>query len=98
LLSPPIAYLSGFRLFQNGEQFVVDLFERYVVKRDRLGFLEMHLAALRRALELAEVESSKFSGRVINLAQKLSPHHDIGPFSNIRVPTYVFPSSVFITR
>lgn len=49
----PISFLF---LFQNGEQFVVDLFERYVVQRNRLGFLELHPAAFLRSLEFAELD------------------------------------------
>ena len=40
IIAPPLPPFSERRAI------VVDLFERYVVKRDRLGFLELHLAAL----------------------------------------------------
>ena len=42
---PVAAMVILFRLFQNGEQFVVDLFGRYVVQRDRFRFFELHPVA-----------------------------------------------------
>ncbi len=50
LRPPPICRFQLSRLQASERNF-----ERYVVKRDRLGFLELHLAALLRSFEFAEL-------------------------------------------